>query len=389
MDFRIANHTDRREVEQLWAYCFEPAEHPFFQWYFANWQPANTLCGFEQGRMNTCVHLNPYTLELRGRQLPVPYIVGLATAPEARRGGVAGKLLTASLAEMRRRKCYFNILMPSKAGFYYPYGWELCYHQLKYHITLDDLRGLTGSEGEFVMVTDKKDWHQLAAVYDRFTASRHGYAIRGQEEWERLLASHQAENGYIALLIQAGQPMGYLLYTIRDAVFTVGDQAYTSWQAQRSLLNFAYNHRSQVTHAVWNSPFDDTLHFALPNPKQGVSVQPFMAGRIVDVAGALSGIDYPLAIEDRLTINVTDGLADWNNGSFALTVKGGKADVSADTSGSPDITCTIGALSLLVFGRLSAAELKQSGRLTASSAEGLALLDKCFPKCENYINEYF
>ena len=141
MDFRIANHTDRREVEQLWAYCFEPAEHPFFQWYFANWQPANTLCGFEQGRMNTCVHLNPYTLELRGRQLPVPYIVGLATAPEARRGGVAGKLLTAALAEMRRRKCYFNILMPSKAGFYYPYGWELCYHQLKYHITLDDLRG--------------------------------------------------------------------------------------------------------------------------------------------------------------------------------------------------------------------------------------------------------
>ena len=34
MDFRLAKEEDRDLVESLWAYCFEPREHPFFSGIF-------------------------------------------------------------------------------------------------------------------------------------------------------------------------------------------------------------------------------------------------------------------------------------------------------------------------------------------------------------------
>ena len=105
MEFRLAGPQDRNEVESLWAYCFEPRENPFFQWYFSKfYTPENVLMGFKKGEMACLTHLNPYTLKLRGKCIPTSYIVGLATHPAARRGGIGGQLLKAALKEMKRRE---------------------------------------------------------------------------------------------------------------------------------------------------------------------------------------------------------------------------------------------------------------------------------------------
>ena len=110
MDFRLAKEEDRDLVESLWAYCFEPREHPFFQWYFSKfYQPENVLMGFKDGEMACLTHLNPYTLRLRGGDVPTSYIVGLATHPAARRSGVGRLLLTAALKEMKRRGHYHAV----------------------------------------------------------------------------------------------------------------------------------------------------------------------------------------------------------------------------------------------------------------------------------------
>ena len=34
LKFRIAKDTDTKDVKRLWAYCFEPEGHPFFNYYF-------------------------------------------------------------------------------------------------------------------------------------------------------------------------------------------------------------------------------------------------------------------------------------------------------------------------------------------------------------------
>ena len=389
MEFCLATEKDRRQVEGLWGYCFEPPDNPFFQWYFSrSWQPADTLCGFEQGGLTCCVHLNPYTMQLRDTVQPVTYIVGLATAPAARRGGVAELLLSEALQEMRRRRQFFTVLMPSQAGFYYPFGWELCYHQLKYRLEMEDLRRLASREGEFRMLTGTADWSCLADVYNRFVAGRHGYAVRKEAEWHRLMESHQAENGHIAVLYLTGQPAGYMLYHVRDNTFMVGDMAFTGWQARCSLLGFIYNHRSSAQYAEWNSPLDDTLHFALPNPKHGISLLPFMSGRVVDVSQGLMSLTYPRESCGQLRLAVYDHLAEWNNGTFEVCVADGRATVRSSAQ-SPDVTCSVGALALLVFGRLSARELADAARLTTVGEKTLDTLDAWFPVQKNYINEYF
>ena len=33
LKFRIAKDTDTKDVKRLWAYCFEPEGHPFFNYY--------------------------------------------------------------------------------------------------------------------------------------------------------------------------------------------------------------------------------------------------------------------------------------------------------------------------------------------------------------------
>ena len=97
---------------------FRTEEHPFFRWYFANmYEPENVLLGIQDDAVVCLTHLNQYELNIRGVRFPVSYIVGLATHPAARRSGLGGKLLTASLKEMRRRGQVVHILMPSKAGF--------------------------------------------------------------------------------------------------------------------------------------------------------------------------------------------------------------------------------------------------------------------------------
>ena len=105
MQFRLAGVDDTKEVKALWAYCFEPAEDPFFKYYFTHcYEPLHTMVGVDHGHVLSTVHLRQYRLCTRGMIQPVSYMVGVATHPAARRSGIGGALLKAALEELRRRQ---------------------------------------------------------------------------------------------------------------------------------------------------------------------------------------------------------------------------------------------------------------------------------------------
>lgn len=62
--------------------------YSFFKWYFNEYclKENMVLGGFDEksGNLMNMLHLNPYTINLRGRDLKLPYIVGVATVPEYR-----------------------------------------------------------------------------------------------------------------------------------------------------------------------------------------------------------------------------------------------------------------------------------------------------------------
>ena len=166
MEYRIATAQDTPHVENLWAYCFEPKEDPFFQYYFTNcYEPENTMVGLEQDQLLSTVHLRQYNINVRGVVLPTSYMVGVATHPAARRGGVGGALLKASLEELRNRGQALTILMPSKAAFYQQYGWELYAHQWVNTMSLEDLRPMTDKSLSFGLLNSVDQWTLLDPVY--------------------------------------------------------------------------------------------------------------------------------------------------------------------------------------------------------------------------------
>ena len=67
MDFRLINEKTLPQVAALWDECFEKKGTPFYEWYFSEYalKQNKMLGGFEDHRLMTMVHLNPYTIHVR------------------------------------------------------------------------------------------------------------------------------------------------------------------------------------------------------------------------------------------------------------------------------------------------------------------------------------
>ncbi|VBB06813.1 acyl-coa n-acyltransferase [Lucifera butyrica] len=390
MEIQMARQPDEAAVKRLWDYCFEKKEEPFFKWYFSQYYRLdNVLTVKRQEKLIACLHLNPYELFLRQTAMAVSYIVGVATAPEERGGGVIRPLLQAALYEMRKRGHAVSILMPSKAGFYYPYEWELCYHHYRYDLPLDSLAGLPKAAASVSFYQREDDIGKLDQIYRQFTRNKHGYTMRGRLNWQQLIEEHQLENGYVCLWEDDNGPAAYLFYILQERKMIVREMAWVNQPTQNGVLRFLYQHRAQADTWEWNAPLDDLTCFMLPDPKQGISLFPFMSARVVDVGLALEKIYYPETGPLAITIAVKDELAEWNQRLFSLEVREGKGKVTACAAQVGDVECSIGAFTQLFFGRLDANDLLRMGRLNIQSEKALADLLRLFPKCHNYINEYY
>ncbi len=388
MEFRLPLEEEREQIESLWAYCFEPKGHPFFTWYFsACYEPKDILVGVEKGQVLADVHLRPYTLHVRGKNLATSYIVGLATHPAARRGGVGRALLLASLEEMRRRGHWVNILMPSKAGFYQPHGWDLYCHQWKRTLSMDALRPLTGGNYKFGLITSPDQWELLAKPYEQYTIGLCGYTVRNERSWRRLIEGQLVEWHIAVVLSEEGEAKGYVFYQLGNPTITASEFIYVDPVAQKSLLNYLYNHRSQGEQVTWYEGLSDTSYIFYPDGKQGNEVVPYMTIRLVDVEKALS--EVPVSVgQGAVEIAVTDPLATWNKGVYTLCRKGESWSVRKTEKGESQVQTDVGALGLLLMGRLSASELEYQGRLTGAK-EAIHLLDTFYPKQKTFINEWY
>lgn len=389
MIYRIARKQDILKIQALWDYCFEKRTDPFYKWYFEKYfDHENVIAGFDNEQLLTCLHLNPYNIYLRGNVFPASYVVGLATFPEGRSRGLIEALLKASFAEMRRRGHYISILMPSQAGFYYPYGYELCYHNLKYQMAVDELREVSSKAGSF-RIYHEKDVEILNEIYSKFVKTRHGYVVRNNQTWQNFIDVHLMEDGYIYILKIENQYCGYVMYRFDGDKMVITEMTYDTWAAEQALFGFIYSHRSQVKTMEWLAPLNDITPFRLVEPKQDLRLFPFMTARIIDVSEVLKNICFPKHIRARFTLKITDELATWNNMTLDISIEDSRAIVQEiNNQTSPDVTSSIGGLSQLVFGRVSAQQLSDSKKLTGSN-EIIAALNEIFPICDNFINEYF
>ncbi|MFX0092084.1 MAG: sterol carrier protein domain-containing protein, partial [Candidatus Hodarchaeota archaeon] len=77
-----------------------------------------------------------------------------------------------------------------------------------------------------------------------------------------------------------------------------------------------------------------------------------------------------------------------NNKIFSLDVKAGKGTCKEDEKQDPDAIIEIGPLTQLVVGYLTANELAEMRELKASK-EAVFILEHLFPRCNNFLREFF
>ena len=114
MDFRLLNSAFLPQAAELWDYCFEKKGDPFYERYFSEYclKQNSVIGGFDGDKLACMLHLNPYAITLRGQTLRLPYIVGVATAPEYRGQHLTRPLLETAFTVLRAQGAAFALLMP-------------------------------------------------------------------------------------------------------------------------------------------------------------------------------------------------------------------------------------------------------------------------------------
>mgnify|MGYP001029920720 FL=1 len=395
MDFRIINDETLPKIMELWDYCFEKNDTPFFKWYFDEYclKENMILGGFDEadGSLMNMLHLNPYTINLRGQELQVPYIVGVATAPEYRGRHLFGPLLDTAFAVLRAQKQAFVLLMPISAGIYRPYQFDYCYYRHRYEMPLAVLPKSGSASADITLQRAglEQEAEAFAKVYAAVTAAYHGAVKRDDKNWRNLLSVYQGEQVKAVLAKRGGQVLGYMLYSIADRTFTVQELLAEETAARDALLRFARGHVTEAEKFSWLAEAWDKMYLHLQDQNYAGSLQPFMMARCINVRQALVQLTNIAAdIQGAVSLLITDKTLPLNNGLLKLEVNDGQVDVKS-TVDMQDIEMDVAAFTQLYFGQFSVQELAAENRLKIHNEEAALLLDRLFPKCHNYINEYF
>ncbi|MGM9529186.1 MAG: enhanced intracellular survival protein Eis [Phascolarctobacterium sp.] len=406
MIYRVVNEERLPQVAELWDYCFEKRQEPFFQYYFGEYVGKNNMVigGFEKvgpadenGKqresLRTMVHVNPYMLRIRGREQLTPYLVGVATAPEARGQHALGPLLETTFEVLRSEGFTFATLMPIYAGIYLPYEFAYCYEGLQYKMALTDVaRELARAAGkELAVEREPLDKELLAPLYAKLTSQYNGVPVRTDFQWKKLLTVHTLEGMQCAVVYRGGEACGYMFYYISEGCFTVHELLADSFDARNRLLQYAAMHQSAAKELAWLAPAWDRLYLGFSDQGLAPQVKPFMMARCLDARRALAQLAAPEgAAGGSVVLLLTDKVIERNNHLLKLYVHEGAIEVKS-TIEQEEVIMDMGAFTQLYFGAFTARELYEAGRLRVKNGgeEKLALLDGLFPKQRNFINEYF
>lgn len=395
MDCRIVTETELPQVMALWDYCFEKKDEPFYQWYFQEYCLQHNLVvgGFSEddGHLQNMMHLNPYSILLRGQEERVPYIVGVATDPADRGRHLTEELLQSAFRLLRRKGCAFSLLMPAYAGIYQKYDFAFCYRKHVYEMPLDKLVVPVPSGNLWLRHYSSLEKELFEGLYAALAEGYNGLPIRTDFQWRKLLAVHQLEKMQAAVVYHGSEPRGYMFYHIEDKTFFIQELVALTPDAKWALLRYAGEHQSSAKKFYWEAMEDDYTWLDFPEADRAGRVKPFMMARCFDAVQALQRYEVPEDCPDgQVTLLLQDELLKKNNSQVTLIADTGSLYLEK-AAGDADAVVPMGAFTQLYFGAFTFTQLVEAGKIRMRSyrPELAAFLDALFPRCVNFINEYY
>ncbi|MEC0171103.1 GNAT family N-acetyltransferase [Paenibacillus graminis] len=344
---------------------------------------------FEDGVLGAQLTLLPLQVYIQGKVFPMGGIAGVSTWPENRRQGLVAKLLLHTLQTMNESGQTLSFLHPFLIPFYRKFGWEVYCEYKKYSIPVDKFPRKTEIQGR--VKRDSAALEILERLYSRFATEYNGTLERDQEWWKHRVLDAETHHG--VFYSELGEPEGYVLYKIVQNELIIDEFIYLNEQARQGLWTFLANHDSMITGASLKLvPSDDILPYLLPDPRIPQENYPYFMARIVNARTFIENFTFQShnSLESR-TLYIEDEHAPWNNGLWlwSVTAEGAATFERLDgEKAAADLSCTIGALTVMLLGYKRPAELAKYGQLNASSS-GLDWLEEVIPQAKTALFDFF
>lgn len=154
--------TKKQRVYEMWEDNFHDpisyADFYFNEVYGKNEVLLNQETQTDDDVVKGMLHLNPYTLHVKGQPTEAKYIVGVATDEEYRRQGIMRELLVKTFQELRGRGEIFTYLMPADENYYLPFDFRFGMAQVEQELEyLPELCKETEKQTEDIVEKDSKD----------------------------------------------------------------------------------------------------------------------------------------------------------------------------------------------------------------------------------------
>lgn len=390
MTICFAEHSDKNEVMTIWSYCFsDPKEYT--DYYFkSRYKSENTILAKDSGCVASALQLNPYSISLGGKWYDTSYIVGVSTLPQYRGLGIVRKLFAFAFNELLKRDELVSVLMPIDYSIYRKFGYEAVCEQYLYELDIDMLSGFKPVRRFRMAGRTKKELIELSDIYAGFTNGKNLFTLRDASYYEMLLDEVSLDKGGIVLSDDGSGPDGYMVYAIEGDSMMIREIVYNNIDALKSMLGYAYSHKTQVSKVIVQTFKDDYIYRLLPNIRNiKLSLKPFLMGRVINLKGYLESIhsEKPFV---TFVLEVRDEMLPVNSGRFKVSQApdGSVSIEDADSVEAADASMDIKALSQLAFGYISPQELCFMNKIKCSDISTLDSLSCIFSVGTNYFNEY-
>lgn len=305
-----------------------------------------------------------------GRSVKMAGFAGVATRPEVRGKGVATRLMTAGVRELRSSGFPLAALYPATQPLYRRVGFEQAGARFEHKGAITALP--SGARELRVRAFTPADLLAVKRIYSEYARTQNGWVDRGPYIWHRIQHPRGAvAHGYVVEREGGGGLDGYVFLiraqkpTLRQDIL-INDMAARTPEAWARLLSFVRDHASLAEEVVfYGAPNDPRLTLLNEQHLPSKFLDAWMI-RVLDVEKALTARGYPRGVAATLELEVRDDLLEENSGRFILEVQGGEARVKRGGEGG--LKCDARQLAALYSGYRSASLLRAFGALSATDA---------------------
>lgn len=329
----------------------------------------------DEGVLTSSVIGNPYRCSYWGHTVGMCGVGGVATLPEYRREGHMRHLIPFVLNAAYDRGDVLSSLFPFSHPFYRKFGFECCGTVQFCEVGLHAFQKMPWL-GHVKHVLPGDDLTEVKRIYAAFQKSHNFLCDRDDGYWQHRFGKDPYITHHHVYLWhnEQNEAQAYcLLHHDDEKNYTVLDWAYTCPAALRGLFGFFRVLEPSGEKVRFKLPMDADPFCLIPEPYDvDVKLKNIGMLRVVNVQEALRLYPWAEGIE-RFTVRVTDGDIPRNSHTFRVEC-GSETRVVVDDAASPDLDCSIQALSQLLLGAAELPRLLANRTDIALTGSAYALL---------------